>query len=156
MSQRQDARPMQILLVEDNPADARLTEEALRQAKCNYRMTRVEDGFHAMAYLLRSAGFEEAPRPHLILLDLNLPGKDGRQVLDEIKGNSELKSIPVIVMSSSEADSDIESCYQKHANCFIAKPVDFLGFVDAMAALYRFWGETALLPRDRTVGSGAR
>lgn len=130
-----NAEPIEILLVEDNPGDARLTVEALREARVPTRLHIVDDGIKALVFLRREGEYATAPRPRLILLDLNLPGKHGREVLAELKDDRELKRIPVVVLTTSELEQDILKAYDLHANCYIAKPADldaFSTFVKSM------------------------
>lgn len=132
------AEPFEILLVEDNPGDVRLTREAFREAKVHVRLHVVSNGEEAMSFL---RGEEEQGniRPHLIILDLNLPKKDGRAVLAEIKEDSVLKSIPVVILTTSAADEDIQHSYLLHANCYITKPVDLDGFLHIIKSIDNFW-----------------
>lgn len=139
-------RPAEILLVEDNPSDVYLTREALREAAVESRLHVAEDGETAMAFLRQEGSHAGAPRPGLVLLDLNLPGMDGRQVLSEIKSDAELRRIPVIVLTTSTAPSDVARCYDLHANCYIAKPVDFDDFETVVRTIERFWLRFATLP----------
>ncbi len=141
-------RPIQILLVEDNPGDARLTEEALRDGKVHNRLTVVPDGVEAMAYLRREGKYADAPRPDLILLDLNLPRKDGREVLRETKSDDALKSIPVVVLTTSRAEEDVLRSYGLHANSYVTKPVDLDQFIAAVRSIEDFWITVATLPRE--------
>jgi two-component system response regulator len=137
---------LEILLVEDSPTDALLTRHAFANAKVAGRLHLVEDGEKAMAFLRKQAPYANAPRPKLILLDLNLPRKHGLEVLAEIKTDDDLKVIPVIVLTTSSAEQDVLSCYQLHANCYITKPVAFESFADAVATIERFWFSIATLP----------
>ena len=139
-------RPARVLLVEDNEADVRLTREALREAGENVRLSAVGDGEQALAFLRREAGFTEAPRPDLVLLDLNLPRKDGIEVLAEMRADERLACIPVIVLTSSAAQQDIDACYARGANAFVVKPQDLDAFVDLIGAIRSFWLEVARLP----------
>ena len=139
-------KPIVILLVEDEPGDAYLTKEALKSAKIINRVHLVEDGVEAMAFLHRESPYTEAPRPDLILLDLNLPRKDGRQVLAEIKGDPHLSSIPIIVLTTSNADEDVLQSYNLHANCYITKPVDLEQFMQVIKATQEFWLSIVKLP----------
>ncbi len=132
-------KPIEILLVEDSPTDALLTKSALGKAHLLNRIHLVEDGVKAMEFLRRQAPYTQVPRPDLILLDLHLPKKDGYEVLAEIKADEDLKIIPVIILTTSEAEEDILRGYRLHANCYIAKPVDFPSFADAIAVLEKFW-----------------
>ena len=138
--------PIEILLVEDSLADARLTKRALLKSRVPSNLHVVRDGVEAMAFLLRRAPFAEAPRPDLILLDLNLPRKDGRAVLAELKSDERLRTILVVVLTTSVAPDDIETCYQLHANCFLVKPVDLEAFTSTILAIEEFWLTRAKLP----------
>lgn len=135
-----------ILLVEDNPDDMELTRIALQDAGITAELAWVADGREALAYLQRLAPFEQAPRPDLVLLDLNLPQLDGRQLLQIVKGDPDLAQIPVIVLTTSVDDHDVRESYRAHANAFISKPADFDSFVRALQALHTFWFVTAVLP----------
>jgi two-component system, chemotaxis family, response regulator Rcp1 len=139
-------REMQILLIEDNPGDVRLVEEALKQGQIRQRLTSVTDGLDALAFLRRQGTYSAAPRPDLIVLDLNLPRKDGREVLAEIKATPELSTIPVVVFSGSHSESDVIASYGLQANCYITKPVDLDQFVATVRAIGSFWGSVATLP----------
>jgi CheY-like chemotaxis protein len=130
---------IEILLVEDSPGDIRLTREALRDARVRNNLHVATDGEAAIAFLQRTGSYAEVPRPDLILLDLNLPKKDGREILAEIKTDASLKTIPVVVLTTSEAEADILQSYQLHANCFITKPVDFEGFMKVVKSIEGFW-----------------
>ena len=132
-------KPIEILLVEDNPADADLTQEKMEQAKIINRMHVVEDGETALEFLYKTGPFTGAPTPELILLDLNLPGIDGREVLTEIKQNDALRVIPVVVLTSSDADEDIVRSYKLHANAYVRKPVDLAGYQKIVTAIDDFW-----------------
>jgi chemotaxis family two-component system response regulator Rcp1 len=136
-----------VLLVEDNPADVRLTIEALRESDVRNRLHVVPDGEQALAFLRREGRFRDAVRPDLILLDLNLPRKDGRAVLHEIKDDDRFKHIPVVVLTTSEADEDVRRAYELHANCYITKPVDLHAFLDVVRSIDSFWFSTVRLPR---------
>ena len=138
--------PVEILLVEDSPTDALLAQEALDHAKVCNRLHLVTDGVEAIAFLRREGPYAKAPRPDLILLDLNLPKKDGRQVLSEIKNDEDLKSIPVVVLTTSSAEADVIQSYGLHANCYIVKPVDFDKFADVIRTLESFWFAVVTLP----------
>ncbi len=137
---------LQVLLVEDNPGDVRLTREAFKDAKMHLELHVARDGVEAMEFLYRLGRFHESPRPDLILLDLNLPRKDGRDVLAEIKGNPLLKTIPVVILTTSASDVDIESSYLLHANCYISKPVDMEGFLTVVKSIDDFWLSVVKLP----------
>jgi two-component system response regulator len=139
-------RRIEILMVEDNPADVRLAMEALRDAKMDIDMNVVEDGFEAMAFLRREGKHAGAPHPDLILLDLNLPGKDGRQVLAEIKADIDLRHIPVVVLTTSKAEEDVLKAYDLQANCYITKPVDFDQFIKVVKSIEEFWLTIVKLP----------
>jgi CheY-like chemotaxis protein len=139
-------RPAEILLVEDNSGDVELTREALDVAKVNNNLQVVSDGIEAIAYLRRQGPYAAAPRPDLILLDLNLPRKDGREVLAEIKADEELRVIPVVVLTTSRADEDILESYRLNANSYINKPGNFDGFADVVRAIDGFWFTVVLLP----------
>ncbi|MGH2968664.1 MAG: response regulator [Solirubrobacteraceae bacterium] len=139
-------RPARVLLVEDNEADVRLVIEALREAGDSVRLSAVGDGEQALAYLRRENGFAEAPRPDLVLLDLNLPRKNGLEVLDELRADPGLASLPVIVLTSSAAAQDVASCYSHGANAFVVKPLELDAFVDLIGAIRAFWLGVARLP----------
>jgi CheY-like chemotaxis protein len=135
-----------ILLVEDNEGDARLAKEALKESKVLNRVFHVVDGVEAMAFLRKEGKYADAPRPHLILLDLNLPRKDGREVLAEIKGDESLKRIPVVVLTISNDEKDIFKTYNLHVNCFITKPIDFEQFLKVVKSIEDFWLTIVQLP----------
>jgi CheY-like chemotaxis protein len=139
-------QPVDILLVEDSPADVRLTREALQEAKVINTLHVVKDGVEALAFLRRQGRHAGSPRPHLILLDLNLPKKDGREVLAEIKQDEELKCIPVVVLTTSAAEEDILRSYNLHANAYVTKPVDLKRFYEVIRALEGFWLAVVTLP----------
>jgi CheY-like chemotaxis protein len=139
-------RNWQILLVEDNPADVRLTQEALRELQVKHRLQVAEDGLSAVNYLSNMAGDAALIRPDIIILDLNLPRMNGLEVLAIIKSNDALKSIPVIVMSSSTSDKDVSSAYSLNANCYTKKPLEIDQFINVMESIRRFWLETVVLP----------
>lgn len=134
-----------ILLVEDNPGDIRLTQEALKESKIEIHLDVVTDGEQAIDFLLKRNRFADSVRPHIILLDLNLPKKNGIEVLKEIKSNDSLKKIPVIVLTTSDADHDISKAYSLHANCYILKPVDFDDFARVIKLVETFWFNTVQL-----------
>jgi CheY-like chemotaxis protein len=138
---------VEILLVEDNPGDVRLTIEALRESKVRNNLHVARDGVEAMAFLRREGQFSDAVRPDLILLDLNLPRKDGREVLSEIKADTTLKSIPVVVLTTSTAEQDVVHSYQLQANCYISKPVDLEQFMTVVRSIEDFWLTIVTLPR---------
>jgi two-component system, chemotaxis family, response regulator Rcp1 len=140
------AKPIEILLVEDSPSDVALTIEALQAGKIGNNLNRVADGVEAMEYLRQQGRFAKSPRPDLIMLDLNLPKKDGREVLRELKGDPSLKLIPIIVLTTSRADKDVLQSYELNANCYITKPVDFQQFIDVVKSIERFWLSVVTLP----------
>jgi len=142
-------RPIEILMVEDSPSDAQLTIEALHAAKIANRLNHVEDGVEALRFLRREGPYADAPRPDLILLDLNLPRKDGREVLDELKRDPDLKVIPVVVLTTSRSEQDVLRSYQLHANCYITKPVDFTQFMAVVKAIEHFWLTVVTLPGEK-------
>jgi chemotaxis family two-component system response regulator Rcp1 len=131
--------PVSILLVEDNPGDVRLTAEALKEAKVHNTLHVVEDGAEAMDFLRRAGRYGNAPRTDVVLLDLNLPKKDGRQVLAEMKADEGLKRIPVVILTTSQAEQDILTTYNLHANCYITKPVDLDQFIKVVQIIEEFW-----------------
>jgi CheY-like chemotaxis protein len=139
-------RPIEILLVEDSPADVDLTREALEDAKVSNNLNVVDDGEQALAYLRREGPYAEQPRPDLILLDLNLPRKDGREVLAEIKDDPDLRRIPVVILTTSEAEQDILRSYDLHANCYVTKPVDLERFITVVRSIEDFWLAIVKLP----------
>ena len=139
-------RPFNILLIEDNPGDVRLTQEAFREGKKNINLEVVPDGVEALKFLQREEGYSDKATPDLILLDLNLPKWDGREVLQAVKSDQDLKRIPIVVLTTSNAGSDILKSYDLHANCFINKPVDFDKFFDIIHKIEEFWLNTAILP----------
>lgn len=141
-------KPVEILLVEDNPGDVRLTEEALKESKILNNLNVVYDGVEAMKYLKKEGEYENRKHPELILLDLNLPKKDGREVLAEIKEQDDLKRIPVVILTTSEADEDIMKTYNLHANCYITKPVDMEQFIKVVKTIGDFWFSIVKLPPD--------
>jgi two-component system, chemotaxis family, response regulator Rcp1 len=137
-----------VLLVEDSPGDVRLTREAFKGAKVHVNLHVALDGIAAMAFLTREGDHADAPRPDLILLDLNLPKKDGREVLKEIKESPELKSIPVVILTTSASETDILRTYQLHANCYITKPVGLNGFLEVVKSIDGFWLTVVKLPPE--------
>ncbi len=141
-----EVRPIEILLVEDSPSDTDLTLEALKDFKVRNHVSVVEDGVQAMHFLRRREPYEQAPRPDLIMLDLNLPRKDGREVLAEIKADDSLKTIPIVVLTTSRAEQDILKAYQLNANCYITKPVDFNQFLEVVRSIESFWLFVVTLP----------
>ncbi len=140
---------MQILLVEDNPGDIRLTQEALKEGTIKNNLNVVKDGVEALDYLKRKGKYMNQPTPDIILLDLNLPRKDGREVLAEIKSDENLKLIPVIILTTSDADQDISRSYKLHANCFITKPVDLDQFIFIIRQIETFWFTVVKLPAKK-------
>src|SRR5450755_3495708 len=143
-----NASATEVLLVEDSAGDVRLTQEAFKDAKVHVNLHVAADGVAAMAFLARQGEYANAPRPDLILLDLNLPKKDGREVLEEIKGSPVLKSIPVVILTTSAAEADILRSYQLHANCYITKPVVLEGFLEVVQSIDNFWLSVVKLPRE--------
>ena len=142
-------KPIEILLVEDNPGDADLAREALADSKLNNNLSVVMDGEEAMAYLRRDGKYADAPRPDLVLLDLNLPKKDGREVLAEIKADGDLKRIPVVILTTSRAEEDVLKSYNLHANCYITKPIDLNQFLKVVKSIEDFWLSIVVLPPDK-------
>ncbi|ODH01194.1 response regulator [Nostoc sp. KVJ20] len=140
--------PIEVLLVEDNPGDAQLTRIALEDSKISIHLNVVEDGVEAMAFLRKQDKYAKVPHPDIILLDLNLPRKDGREVLAEIKGDENLKRIPVVVLTTSQAEEDILKAYNLCANCYITKPVDFDQFVKIVQSIENFWFAIVKLPPE--------
>jgi len=140
-------RSFQILLVEDDPADAFLVRTAIREAKVLCDLHHVADGDKAMAFLHRDGDMGDVPRPDLILLDLNMPGRNGHQVLAEVKSNPDLRDIPVVVLTTSDAASDVRACYAAGANSYVTKPVDLDGFLKAMRSIEDYWFAVVRLPR---------
>lgn len=143
-------KPIEILLVEDNPGDADLAREALNGSKMNNSLYVVDDGEKAMAFLRREAPYTDAPTPDLILLDLNLPRMDGRQVLAEIKSDEALKRIPVVILTTSRAEEDVLKSYNLHANCYITKPIDLDQFLHVVRSIEDFWLSIVVLPPKGT------
>jgi len=148
MSIQMTGKLIEILLVEDNAGDVRLTREALKEGKVLNKLSVVEDGVEAMAFLRREGKYTNASRPGLILLDLNLPKKDGRQVLAEIKVARNLKRIPVVILTTSKAEQDIIKTYDLHANCYITKPVDLEKFIAVLRSVQHFWLSIVKLPPE--------
>ncbi len=146
MRLEEHGRPIEILLVEDNPGDVRLTIEALKEGKVSNNLSVARDGVEALAFLRREGSFSQAPRPDLVLLDLNLPRKDGREVLAEIKVDPLLRRIPVVVLTTSKAEEDILRTYDLHANCYITKPVDLEQFISVVRSIDDFWLSVVKLP----------
>lgn len=141
------ARPIEILLVEDSPSDADLTEEALNNGNIIKNLHWVQDGVEALAFLLQQGKYSNAPRPDVVLLDLNLPKKDGRAVLAEIKADENLKLIPVIILTTSAAESDIHKIYELQGNCYITKPIDLDQFISVVQLIKEFWLSLVKLPK---------
>ncbi len=143
-----DGRPVEILLVEDNEGDVGLVEEVFQEGRINNNLSVAEDGEEAMMFLRKEGQFANASRPDLILLDLNLPGKDGREVLKEVKEDVNFKKIPVVVLTTSKAEEDILKSYDLHANSYITKPVDFNQFINVIKSIESFWLEVVKLPSE--------
>ncbi len=143
---KHECRPIEIMMVEDNPGDVRLTVEALKEGKVRNNFHTAEDGEEALAYLRQEGRYAGAPRPDLILLDLNLPKKSGREVLAEIKEDPDLRRIPVVILTVSQAEQDIVKSYNLHANCYITKPVDLDQFLEVVKAIENFWLTVVMLP----------
>lgn len=141
---------MEILLVEDNSGDVRLTQEALNESEVESNLSVVSDGAAALDFLARRGAYSDAPIPDLILLDLNLPKLSGQEVLERIKTHDEWKTIPVVVLTTSASDLDIKACYALHVNCYITKPLSFLAFLDVVKQIEDFWLTTVRLPRKST------
>jgi CheY-like chemotaxis protein len=148
MRKRAYGVPIEILLVEDNPGDVRLTVEALRDGKVLNNLNVARDGVEALTFLRREGPHVAAPRPDLILLDLNMPKKDGREVLAEIKSDESLRRIPVVILTTSQAEQDILKSYDLHANCYITKPVDFDQFIAVVQSVEDFWLSLVKLPAE--------
>ena len=146
MRVRAAGRPIEILLVEDNPGDVRLTQEALDEAKVLNNLSVVDNGVDALAFLRQEGKYASAVRPDLILLDLNLPKKDGRAVLADIKEDPSLKRIPVVILTTSRAEEDIVRSYDLHANCYVTKPVDLDQFIKVVKSIEQFWFSVVMLP----------
>jgi chemotaxis family two-component system response regulator Rcp1 len=142
------AQPIDILLVEDNPGDVRLTREALKEAKVLNNLSVVQDGIEAIAFLRREGKYAQEVRPDIIFLDLNLPKKDGREVLAEIKKDPNLRRIPVVILTTSKAEEDVVKTYDLHANCYITKPVDIDQFVMVVKSVEEFWFTIVKLPDE--------
>lgn len=141
-----EIQPIEILLVEDNPGDVRLTREALKGSKVYNNLQVISDGEEAIKYLKREGQYSSAPRPDLVLLDLNLPGRDGREILSEIKTSPELNTIPVVILTTSSAEQDIQKTYSLHANCYITKPLELEGFTEVVRSVEGFWLSIVKLP----------
>ena len=139
-------KAVEILLIEDNPGDVRLTVEALKESKIINNLNVVYDGIEALSYLQKEGIYKDKPRPDLIILDLNLPKKDGREVLGEIKSEDSLKQIPIVILTTSEAEEDIIKSYELHANCYITKPVNMEQFIKVVKSIGDFWFSIVMLP----------
>ena len=146
MTDRKQGEPITILLVEDNPADARLVKEAMKEVKINNTLYHVPDGVEAMAFLRRQGEYSKMIRPDVVLLDLNMPRKDGRQTLKEIKADPDLRRIPVVILTVSDAEEDIIKSYDLHANCYVTKPLDLDEFSKVVKGIENFWFEIVKLP----------
>ena len=146
MNAQRALRPIEVLMVEDNPGDVRLTREALRGGKIWNEIHVVMDGVAALDFLYRKPPYERAPRPDLVLLDLNLPKKDGREVLAAIKGDPNLKTIPVVILTTSQAEEDVIRAYNLNCNCYVTKPVDFDQFTRIVQTIEQFWLSVVTLP----------
>ena len=140
--------PIEILLVEDNPGDERLTREALKEGKVYHKLHWAKDGVEAMEFLQQKGKYKDSPRPDIILLDLNLPKKDGREVLQDIKQDEKLKRIPVVVLTTSKAEEDVLRTYNLHANCYVTKPVDLDQFITVVKSIEDFWLTIVKLPSE--------
>jgi chemotaxis family two-component system response regulator Rcp1 len=149
MNPASGGKPIEILLVEDNPGDVRLTIEGLRESKVRNNLHVAADGVIALAFLRREPGYEHAPRPDLILLDLNLPRKDGREVLAEVKADPELKRIPIVVLTTSSAEQDVLRSYELQAASYITKPVDLEQFITVVKSIEDFWLTIVTFPHQR-------
>ena len=149
MTGRLKTKPIDILLVEDNPGDVRLTREALKEGKVLNTLQVVGDGIEALEYLRHAGVYAKSPHPDIILLDLNLPRKDGREVLAEIKNDPALRRIPVVILTTSKAEEDIITSYDLHANCFITKPVDLDQFITVVQSVEEFWFTIVKLPPEK-------
>jgi two-component system, chemotaxis family, response regulator Rcp1 len=148
MSAGETGKPIEILIVEDNPGDVRLTQEALRDAEVRSHLSVAKDGVEALAYLHHEGKYSSAPRPDLILLDLNLPRKDGREVLAAIKADLNLRCIPVVILTTSQDEYDVLGAYESYANCYIVKPVDLEQFIAVVKSIEDFWFQIVRLPPD--------
>ena len=149
MMNKVNVKPVEILLVEDNQGDARLAIEAMDDSKIKNNLVWVKDGVEAMEYLRKEGEYKNASRPDLILLDLNMPRKDGREVLAEVKSDDNLKSIPVVILTVSKAEEDIIKSYDLHANCYVTKPLDLEQFIHVVKSIEDFWFSIVKLPPDR-------
>jgi two-component system, chemotaxis family, response regulator Rcp1 len=149
MTEAPNSEPIEILLVEDNPGDARLAVEALKESKVHNNLHHVVDGVEAMLFLHREGEYAGVPAPDLILLDLNLPRKDGREVLAEIKEDPELRPVPVVILTTSSAERDLVKSYGLHANAYVVKPIDLERFIEIVQAIEDFWFSIVKLPQER-------
>lgn len=140
-----------VLIVEDNPGDLRIAQEAFKEGKYSVEIQSVSDGIQALEYLKKENEYFDKPTPNIVLLDLNLPRKDGREVLKEVKENEVLKHIPVIILTTSQSEDDIFKCYNLHANCYISKSVDLDEFVESVKSVEEYWFNVAKLPKDPLV-----
>src|ERR1041385_9567449 len=147
-NERREGRPIEILMVEDSPTDVLMTREAITQAKILNTLHVATNGVEAMAFLRHEGRYKDAPRPDLILLDLNLPKKDGREVLAEIKADEKLKRIPVVVLTTSQDEQDVFKSYNLHANCYVTKPVDLEQFMTVVKSIEDFWLGIVMLPKN--------
>ena len=152
MTAAKPAEPAIILLAEDNPADLQLTEEALKNSKIRHQLFHVNDGVEAMEFLRKMGKYADAPRPDVILMDLNMPRKDGRRTLKEIKEDPDLKGIPIIILTVSDAEEDIIKSYDLHANCYVTKPMDFDELSRVVSGIEKFWFTIVKLPPNREAG----
>lgn len=148
MNKPKGGKPIEILLIEDNPADVRLTEEAFKEGKVLNNLSVVANGVEALDFLRRKGKYADSPRPDLILLDLNMPKKNGREVLGEIKQDPDFKRIPIVVLTISKSEEDIMKSYNLHANCYISKPVGLDQFIDVVKSIEDFWLTIVKLPPD--------
>ncbi len=148
MSSHSNGRLVEILLVEDNPGDVRLTKEAMKEGKIRNNLSVASDGVEAMAFLRREGKHADAPRPDVVMLDLNLPKKDGRSVLKEIKEDPNLRRIPVVILTSSKAEEDVLNSYDLHANCYVTKPGDLEQFIEVVKSVEGFWLQIVKLPKE--------
>ncbi len=152
MSMETAAKNVEILLVEDNPGDVRLTQEILNEGKIRNNLSVVENGVEALSFLRKEGKYKNSPIPDLILLDLNLPKKDGREVLIDIKNDDNLKNIPVVVLTTSQAEEDIANVYNLHANCYVSKPVELNEFINVVKSIEDFWLSIVKLPSKFQTG----
>ncbi len=148
MSSKLNGNLVEILLVEDNPGDVRLTQEAMKDGKMRNNLSVARDGVEAMAFLRQEGKYADVPRPDVVLLDLNLPKKDGRSVLADIKADPDLRRIPVVILTSSKADEDILNSYDSHANCYVTKPGDLEQFMEVVMSIEGFWVQIVELPKE--------